>query len=509
VKGRETEGMSEIAIHTEGIVKEFSGVRVLHNVDFSLEQGEIHAVIGENGAGKSTLMNIIAGVFKPTEGSIFVRGEQVVFHSPYDAIAKRIALIHQEPLIFSDLDIAENIFAGHTRKSGRLTVGWKDIYRQAQELLDSLEVQLDPKRVMKNMSIADQQMVEIVSALSQNAQVIIMDEPTASLTPSEVGNLFSIVRKLQGQGKSFIFISHRLDEILEISERITVLRDGYKVGVRERAETDKQQLIEMMIGREMKDHISKENVEIGEVKFEVENLESRGVFQDISLHVRAGEILGIAGLVGAGRSEVARALFGLDPIDSGTVKIDGQEVVIDSPRTAIRHGLAYIPEDRQLEGLFLPYKIAANITYASPGQISKKGWLLPKKEKEIADEYGRKLGIRMRDCGQRVQELSGGNQQKVVLAKWLLTGPDILILDEPTRGIDVGAKEEVYKLINELSRSGKAVIMISSELAEITGLSDRVIVLKEGRITGVFEGEQINDINIMKAATKNLAEVQQ
>jgi len=497
----------EYIIRAEKIIKEFSGVRVLHAVDFSLLRGEIHAVIGENGAGKSTLMNIISGVFKPTDGRIYVNDELEAFHSPYDAIQKKIALIHQEPLIFTDLDIAENIFAGHTRKTNKFAVDWKDIYRRAKDLLDSLEVYMDPKRIMKNMSIADQQMVEIVSALSQNAEVIIMDEPTASLTPTEVNNLFTIVRKLRDQGKSFIFISHRLDEILDISDRITILRDGYKVGVRNTAETTKHQLIEMMIGREMKDHIQKELVEIKEVLFEVRNLTTEGVFKNISFYVRAGEILGVAGLVGAGRSEVARALFGIDPVESGEILIKDEKVRIDSPRKAITCKMAYIPEDRQLEGLFLPYRIAANITYASPGKISRRGWLQPKVEQNYSKELSRKLGIRMRDGNQKVQELSGGNQQKVVLAKWLLTEPEILILDEPTRGIDVGAKEEVYKLINQLSKDGKAIIMISSELAEITGLSDRVIVLKEGQITGVFSGIEINDINIMKAATKKISEV--
>mgnify|MGYP000504206376 CR=1 FL=1 len=498
---------TSLIVQTENIIKEFNGVRVLHGIDFSLSEGEIHAVIGENGAGKSTLMNIIAGVLRPTDGKLFNRNQEVVFHSPHDAIEKKIALIHQEPLIFSDLDVAENIFAGHTRKQRGAFIKWKSIYKQAKELLVSLEVDMDPRKIMKNMSIADQQMVEIVSALSQNAEVIIMDEPTAALTPSEVSNLFYIVRKLRKQGKSFVFISHRLDEIMEISDRITVLRDGYKVATVETESVTKHVLIEMMIGREMKDYIHKDTVEIGETKFEVRGLSRKGVFSDISFSVRSGEILGVAGLVGAGRSEVARAVFGIDPKDSGVIIIDGKEILIDSPRTAIRNGIAYIPEDRQFEGLFLPYRIANNISYASPEKISRYGWLETKKEQQYAETYKQKLRIKMRSSNQKVQELSGGNQQKVVIAKWLMTGPEILILDEPTRGIDVGAKEEVYKLINQLSKDGKAIVMISSELNEITALSDRVIVLKEGQITGRLSRNEINDINIMKAATKKLAEV--
>ena len=496
----------QVVIRTEGIAKEFNGVRVLTDIEFNLQKGEIHAVVSENRAGNTTSMNLIAGVHTPTEGAIFVKEELVTFSSPHDAIEKKIALIHQDPLIFTDLDIAENIFAGHTRKNGGFTIKWKSIYKRAKELLDSLEVKMDPKRVMKNMSIADQQMVEIVSALSQNAEVIIMDEPTAALTPTEVGKLFSIVRKLRDQGRSFVFISHRLDEVLEISNRITVLRDGVKVDTIQTVETSKNRLIELMIGREMKDYIHKEFTEIKEVKFEVQNLTKNGVFKNISFQVHVGEILGVAGLVGAGRSEVARAIFGIDTIDSGKIFIDGKQVTLDNPRKAIENKVAYIPEDRQYEGLFLPYEISSNITYATPKKISKRGWLQPQKENIYAEEFKKKLGIKMRSGKQKVQELSGGNQQKVVIAKWLLSEPDILILDEPTRGIDVSAKEEVYKLINQLTLEGKAIVMISSELAEITGLSNRVIVLKEGRITGIFEGEEINDINIMQAATKKIVE---
>jgi len=417
-------------------------------------------------------------------------------------------LIHQEPLVFADLNVAENIFAGHTRKDYKIKIDWKDIYKRAQKLLDSLDVHLDPYAKMTGMSIADQQMVEIISALSQNAELIIMDEPTAALTPGEVNNLFRIVNNLKKQGKSLVFISHRLDEVLEISDRITVLRDGEYIGTYNSPDITKKDLIGFMIGREMKDHIQRDKTQKGEVVLEVRNFGAAGVFSDISFAVRSGEILGLAGLVGAGRSEVARAIFSIDPHDSGELLLYGKPVDLRSPMEAIKHKISYLPEDRQYEALFLPYSIAKNMTYAVPWMISKNGWVDIEKEKELCTNYKDLLNIKMRDGNQAVQELSGGNQQKVVLAKWLIPEPEILILDEPTRGIDVGAKEEVYKIINELSKQGKAIVMISSELPEITALSDQVIVMKEGRITGVFKGADISDNAIMTAATKRIEKEQ-
>ena len=493
-------------VSTKKLSKSFSGITVLKDIDITIRKHEVHAVIGENGAGKSTLMNIISGVYPPSDGVIIIRGKENIFKNPHDAIEEGIALIHQEPLIFPDLDVAENIFAGHTRKSYKRKIDWKDLYEKAQELLDSLGVALDPYQKMKGMSIADQQMVEIISALSQNAELIIMDEPTAALTPTEVHNLFNIVEKLKKQGKSFVFISHRLDEILEISDRITVLRDGRYVGTYECANVDKNDLIEHMIGREIKDHIHHDTTIKGEVLLEVKDLSSKGRFNNISFTIRAGEIVGLAGLVGAGRSEVARAIFGIDPIDSGEIILYGEKAEIRNPIDSIKLKMSYLPEDRQHEGLFLPYSIASNITYSVPWAISKRGWIDKDKEMKIGQKYQKLLNIKMRDGKQSVQHLSGGNQQKVLLAKWLLPEPEILILDEPTRGIDVGAKEEIYKLINEFSQQGKAILMISSELPEIIALSDKVVVMKEGVITGSFEGLDIKDSTIMTAATKNIRE---
>ncbi len=498
-------GSDQVFLRTHGISKSFSGVEVLRDIDLDFVPGEVHAVIGENGAGKSTLMNVIAGVYRPTRGHLSMGDRDVAFRNPHEAIQEGIALIHQEPLIFPDLDVAENIFVGHTRKDYKVVLKWKDIYHRSKELLDSLEVDLEPRRKMANMSTADQQMVEIVSALSQNAELIIMDEPTASLTPGEVAKLFVIVRRLKEQGKSFVFISHRLDEVLEISDRITVLRDGDFVGTYAREEVDKGVLIQKMIGRAMQDHIHRDPSEKGETVLEVRGLSSRGVFDDVSFAVRRGEILGVAGLVGAGRSEVARAVFGIDPFDSGEVLLYGKAITISNPMDAVKEGLIYVPEDRQYEGLFLPYPIAHNMTYAVPDRISKRGWVDLKKEDELCDQYRKTLNIQMRSIRQAVQELSGGNQQKTVLAKWLLPEPEILILDEPTRGIDVGAKEEVYRIINQLALDGKAIVMISSELPEITSLSDRVMVMREGVVTGMFEGSEISDSAIMGAAVKSTA----
>jgi rhamnose transport system ATP-binding protein len=493
-------------VTTEKISKDFNGVRVLSDIDFEIRLGEIHAVVGENGAGKSTLMKIIAGVHLPSEGKVLVETEAVVISSPHTARDLGIALIHQEPLIFSDLDVTENIFVGHTRKSQGMFIDWKIMYSEAKRLLDSLDVHLNPRVKMKGMSIADQQMVEIISALSQNAKLLIMDEPTASLTPGEVKTLFSIVTRLKEQGKAIVFISHRLDEVKSIADVITVLRDGKKVGTYKSQDVTKNDIIKMMIGREMSELIQKDNTEKGVTALKVEKLYLEGVFGDISFEVREGEILGVAGLVGAGRSEVARAVFGLTPPESGNIQVYGKEINIKNPEDAIRQGIAYVPEDRQYEGLFLPFTIASNMSYAVPKKISKRGWLNFKKEREMAEEYKGKLQIRLRDVGQAVKELSGGNQQKVVIAKWLLTGPRVLILDEPTRGIDVGAKMEVYKMINQLASQGKAIVMISSELPEILSLSDNVIVMKEGRITGRFTRGEASDEKIMTAATANAKE---
>jgi ABC-type sugar transport system ATPase subunit len=487
-------------IRTKGICKSFTGPLVLDDVDFELLPAEIHALIGENGAGKSTLMKIICGVFSPSLGSIFLNGVETFITSPHKAADLGIVLIHQEPLVFPDLNVTENIFAGHSRKSGKPFIDWKEKFREAERLIKSLNVNFDPGDKVAGMSVADQQMMEIISALSQNARVIIMDEPTAALTSEETGNLFKIINMLKSEGRSIIFISHRLDEIKTISDRVTVLRDGKKIGTRVTAELTQDDIIRMMVGRPITEQIPKADVEIGEVALEINNLTRNGQFRDISLTVHRGEIVGLAGLVGSGRTEVAQTIFGMYPADSGTVKVNGGPLSIKSPAEAIAKKIAYVTEDRQHDGLFLDFSIANNITSAAWWKVYKKGIFRPEAEKKAVSEYVDKLRIRLHSVKQTVKELSGGNQQKVVLSKWMLSEPDILILDEPTRGIDVGAKTEVYHFINELVKQGKAVLMISSELEEIRGLSDRTYVMHEGAISAVFDRSEMNDEAIMLAA---------
>ena len=483
------------------IVKSFSGVVVLNDVNFDIYPGEVHALIGENGAGKSTLMKIISGVHAPTKGELLLEGKPVSFKTPHAARAAGISLIHQEPLTFQDLNVTENIYLGHTRGTGSPVIDWKQKYKEAGELLESLDVAMKPKDPVKGMSIADQQMIEIASALSQNAKVIIMDEPTAALSKGEADNLFQIVERLKSQGKAIVFIGHRLNEILQISDRITVLRDGQYVGECFAKDVDENDLVEMMIGRKMSDLIVKEDAEIGDVLLETEGLTYPGMYYDVNIKVRRGEIVGMSGLVGAGRSEVASAIFGVQPALSGTIKLNGKEVKIKNVRDAMKKRIAMVPEDRAKAGLVLPFSIRWNMSFAFLKKIVKKGIVDAKREKKFVDEYSKYLNVKMREDTQAVKELSGGNQQKVVIAKWLLTEPDLLILDEPTRGIDVGAKAEVYKLISELAKQGKAILMISSELSEILQLSDRAYVMCEGHVTAEFDRHELDGANIMLAAS--------
>jgi len=483
------------------ITKTFSGVTVLKNVNFDVYPGEVHALIGENGAGKSTLMKIMSGVHAPSDGQLFMAGKEVKLRNPHDARLLGIALIHQEPLTFQDLNVTENIFLGNSSVNTKGIIEWKDNYVQAREILDSLGVDLNEKAILKGMSIADQQMVEIASALSQNAKLIIMDEPTSALSLGEVKTLFNIIRRLKEQGKGIVFIGHRLEEIMEVADRITVLRDGEKVGECMAADVQKEDLVQMMIGRTIKELIVKETLPIGEELLSVEHLTLPGKFTDISLHVRQGEIVGMAGLVGAGRSEVGTAIFGVAPAATGVIRINGNKVAIKNPQDAMKNGIAMVSEDRAISGLLLPFSIEHNITFAILKKLAKRIFINFKKEDELVEDFRGKLNIKMRHSSQEVRELSGGNQQKVVLAKWLLTEPNILILDEPTRGIDIGAKAEVYKLITELARQGKAILMISSELPEILQLSDRVYVMCEGRMTAEFSRSETDSAKIMTAAS--------
>lgn len=494
----------EPIIQTKGMTKAFSGVIVLRNVDFNIYPGEVHALIGENGAGKSTLVKIIAGALSPTYGEIFVRGSKVYIPNPSVARELGVILMHQEPLTFPTLDITENIFVGHTRDDGGLFIKWGNKRRIARELLDSINLNIDETSMVKGLSIANKQIVEIISALSVNAKVIIMDEPTAALTLDEVNRLFSIIKKLKEAGKAIVFISHRLEEVEIIADRVTVLRDGNKVCERMAKDTSRDMMVNLMIGRTLDEQIKKEKILIGDVLLKVENLTLPGKFENISIEVKRGEVVGIAGLVGAGRTEVANAIFGITPPKSGKIFIKGVEEKINNPMEAINKGMALVPEDRPDAGLLMSFTIKQNMTFASLDQISKLTWVNQKKENNLVEGYVKDLSIMLRSTGQEAGELSGGNQQKVVVSKWLMTKPDILLLDEPTRGIDVGAKAEVYKLISKLAREGKAILMISSEMEEVIQLCDRVYVMCEGRITTSLRREELNEARIMTAASRRM-----
>jgi rhamnose transport system ATP-binding protein len=497
-------------LKASGIYMSFGGVNVLKDVNFTIYPGEVHGLVGENGAGKSTLAKIIAGIHQPKAGTIHLNGTVVEIPSPHAASDLGIALIHQEPLTFPELEIAENIFIGRqpTRK-GLKQVDWREMYSRSSAILRSLGVQLDPHRKVRGLSIADQQMVEMAGALSQDAKILLMDEPTAALTPNEVDELFKIMRKLRDEGTAIVFISHRLEEIFQICDRITVLRDGELAGVRQPEGTSIDEIIRMMVGRPLSTLFEKgDDHTIGAPMLQVESLSRTMKFEDITFEVRAGEIVGIAGLVGSGRTEVARALFGALDIDSGSVRLEGKEVKIKHPRQALSLGLIYLPEDRQHHGLLMSMSVTHNTTLTILSQLARGGWLSDRSEREVTLEYVEKLRISLRDIGQPVSELSGGNQQKVVLSKWLLAKPRVMILDEPTRGIDIGAKSEVHRLMGNLAKQGIAILMISSELPEILAMSDRVIVMREGRITGMFSSNEATAERIMAAATGQVLEGQ-
>ena len=490
----------------EHIYKSFAGVHALGDAGFELMPGEIHALIGENGAGKSTLVKIITGVHQPNQGQIYFQGQPVSFHDTLAAQQHGIAAIYQDLNLFPDLNIAENIFMGHMPVSPKTkAVDWKLMYQEAEQILHSLGVNLDPKSQVFGLSIAEQQMVEIAKALSLNAKILIMDEPTSTLTLRETEELFRIARQLRESGTAIIFISHRLEELFEIADRVTVLRDGHYIGTRNIRDVTEDDLIQMMVGRTLDALFLKEDVDIGDVVLKVKGLRKEGVFHDISFELRQGEILALAGLVGAGRTEVARAIFGIEPADGGTIEVEQQQVEIHGPQNAMRLGIAYLPEDRQQHGLVLEMELTHNITLPILDQFVQHSWLNQDAERETAQEYAQRLEVKAAGLWQTAQELSGGNQQKVVLGKWLATQPKILILDEPTHGIDVGTKSNIHQLMSRLAGEGLAIIMISSELPEVLGMSDRILVMCEGRLTGEFSRAEATQENIMTAAVARSA----
>jgi rhamnose transport system ATP-binding protein len=492
---------SEPIVELINIFKQFRAVRALNDAKLELYPGEVHALLGENGAGKSTLVKILGGIHRPDTGEVKFEGEVVDLHSPAQAQHLGIAVIHQEPTLFPDLNVAENVYMGRHPRDRFGRVNWKQMYRDVERLLVSLDVQLSVSTPAKGLSVADQQLVEIAKALSLNARVLVMDEPTAALSAREVEKLFTITRQLRQRGVAILFVSHRLEEVFALSDRITIMRDGAHVITAPTSTFTSDDIIRHMVGRELTALFPKGEAEIGEVILDVQNLTREGVFRDISFQLRRGEILGFAGLVGAGRTEVARVLFGIDRADAGEIRIDNKPVQISSPNTAMRHGLAYVPEDRRQQGLVMDFSISANMTLPILQQFSRLGIVKRSSEREIATDYSQQLQVRSAGIQQPVKALSGGNQQKVVLAKWLITKPSILILDEPTRGVDVGAKAEVHRIISDLASKGLAIILISSELPEVLAMSDRVLVMHEGRLTGVFDRAEANQENVMFAAT--------
>ncbi len=490
-------------VELRGISKRFGATAALADVSMDLRAGEIHALVGENGAGKSTVVKILAGVHQPDRGTILLAGQPTLIHGPAEARSLGISVVHQEPRLFPDLTVAENVFIGHA-PSGRLgSIDWRGMRRAAQALFAELDVQFDVGAPVRGVSMADQQLIEIAKALSTDAGVLILDEPTASLSTHEVDRLFTIVRRLRDRGVAVLFVSHRLDEVFALCDRATVLRDGRHVVTATTSELSPADLVRHMVGRAVS-LFPKLDSPVGDVLLEVSGLTRIGVFRDIGFSVRTGEILGLAGLVGAGRTEVARVLFGIDRRDSGQVRLGGELVDFASPSAAMHAGIAYLPEDRHQQGLVLDFPISQNVTLPILPRLFRRLLVRAAVERKVAAEHTEQFNVRMTSVDQLVGALSGGNQQKVVLAKWLAAGPRVLILDEPTRGIDIGAKVEVHRLISELAASGLAIIMISSDLPEVLAMSDRIIVLHEGRVTAEISRDQATQERVMFAATGNL-----
>lgn len=481
------------------IIKSFNGVEVLHGIDFSLRAGTVHALMGENGAGKSTLMKVLAGVHKCDDGEIWLKGKKTEIQSPRHAQELGIAMIHQELSPVPEMTVAENIFLGREPRKG-LFVDYKKMYTDTEKLLGEMKVRVSPRAKIGRLKVADQQLIEISKAISLNADIIVMDEPTSAITDQEVEILFKTIADLKKKGTGIIYISHKMDEIFRIADDITVLRDGTYVNSWEAKDIDNNTLIKNMVGRELNEIFPKIKVPAKNVVMEIRHFTKENQFEDISFLVREGEILGIAGLIGAGRTELMNAIFGLEKPDSGEVFFEGKKVEIRRPSDAIRHGIAYVTEDRKNEGLVLEMGVGQNITIASMKTLSSGMFIKRQEEKKTIDDQIRALRIKVHSPRQLVGKLSGGNQQKVVLAKWMMKNPKLLILDEPTRGIDIGAKSEIYKLMGEFVEKGNSIIMISSEMPEAMGMSDRILVLSNGRLSGELSREEFVQEDIMKMA---------
>ncbi|ASS55167.1 sugar ABC transporter ATP-binding protein [Rhizobium leguminosarum] len=494
---------AEYLLSAEGVRKEFPGVVALDDVQFRLKRASVHALMGENGAGKSTLMKILAGIYTPDKGDIRLKGIEIQLKSPLDALENGIAMIHQELNLMPFMTVAENIWI---RREPKNRLGFIDhgvMHRMTEELFTRLNIAIDPDIEVRFLSVANRQMVEIAKAVSYNSDVLIMDEPTSALTEREVEHLFRIIRDLKAQGIGIVYITHKMNELFEIADEFSVFRDGRYIGTHASTDVTRDDIIRMMVGREITQMFPKEEVPIGEVMLSVKDLCLNGVFKNVSFEVRAGEILGVAGLVGSGRSNVAETLFGVTPASSGSIELYGKPVTISSPTEAIRNRMAFLTEDRKDTGCLLILDILENMQIAVlQDRYVKGGFVQQGAVEATCEDMAKKLRVKTPNLYERVENLSGGNQQKVLIGRWLLTNPRILILDEPTRGIDVGAKAEIHRLVVEMARNGVAVVMISSEMPEVLGMSDRIMVMHEGRVTGFLNRDEATQIKVMELAAQ-------
>ncbi len=488
------------AIALDGITKTFPGVRALSDVSLALYPGEVTALVGENGAGKSTLVKILTGIYQPDGGEITMDGEKVSFSTAEAASEHGVTAIHQETVLFDALTVAENIFIGHAPTNRFGLIDWKQIHDRARDILDSIGARIDPRHRLSELGIANRHMVAVARALSVDARVVIMDEPTAALSQKEIEELYELVEKLKADGKAILFISHKFDEIFRIADRYTVFRDGEMVGEGKIAETDENTLVELMVGRPVDQVFPKQDVAIGGPVLTVSGYRHPTEFEDIGFTLRRGEILGFYGLVGAGRSEFMQALFGITKPSAGAVRIDDEIAVIRSPSEAVKQGIVYVPEERGTQGTITAMPIFENVTLPSLAKVSHKGFVRMAEEFALAREYTERLDLRAASLDQPVGNLSGGNQQKVVIAKWLATEPKVIILDEPTKGIDIGSKSAVHAFMSELAGRGLSIIMVSSEIPEILGMSDRVIIMREGRIVSELSRDEMSAEKLVRAA---------
>lgn len=498
LRGRETMANETYQVEMKGIYKKFGGVLALEGVNFSVMPGEIHALMGENGAGKSTLIKILAGACSKDEGEVCIQGNTVKINNPKDGMEQGVSVIYQEFALVNDLTVAENIFIDQLHEKGKL-INWKELRQKAKKVLHDLGFdEINPMAIVESLSVAHQQVVEICKAIYRNSCVLVLDEPTAVLASSEVIKLFQLIRSLKERGTSIIYISHRLEEVFEISDRITVLKDGKLIGTIKTGEATESVLVKMMIGRELSDYFPKRNSNIGDVIFSIENINREHVVKNVSLEVRAGEVLGIGGLVGSGRTETFRTVFGADRMDSGRVIVDGKELAIKSPKDAVKHGIGLLPEDRKKNGVLLNLSVRHNITISCLKNFyAPMGFVKDGEELKFVNRMVDEFKIKAASVDDRVSTLSGGNQQKVSLSKLIAAKSRVLILDEPTRGVDVGAKIEIYKIINELAEQGHGIIVISSEMLEIIGLCDRAIIMRYGEISGELRKDELTEENFI------------